>query len=129
PDGPPPTPTGLTADASSGDVVLTWSDGPGETAYRLRRALAPLGETQGSYSNFPVQPANTTQLIDAEVAEGTRYRYQVRACNSVGCSSFASVYVTTPEPADPPEFDIELVFVNTPTATELAAFEAAEARW
>jgi hypothetical protein len=125
---PPAQPGSFVADGSSGVVVLTWNDVATETSYQIGRALAPVGGPEGSYVGLPDRPANSTTYTDTGVAPATRYRYRIRACNTGGCSLYNTFYATTPTPPTPP-FNIELIFVNTPTPTELAAFQAAEARW
>jgi titin len=101
----PPLP-GVPADfagvpGEAGDVVLTWTDGASESRYELQRAPAPEGGSVGSTTKLPNQPAGTTTYTDAGAQPDTRYRYRIRACNTTGCSDYATVYVVTPPPPPP----------------------------
>ncbi|WNJ19122.1 sulfatase-like hydrolase/transferase [Pontibacter sp. G13] len=59
---------------SCSTVVVSWSDGPGETAYRIRRKVT--GAT--TFANLGDVNADVTTYTDATAVSGTNYTYQVR---------------------------------------------------
>lgn len=86
----PPTPTGLTASASSGQVALNWNTSAGATSYKVGRATV----TGGPYTNV-ASPA-TNSYADNAITNGTTYFYVVAASNANGTSSNSSEVSATP---------------------------------
>jgi hypothetical protein len=92
----PATPTGLVASATSPtSIQLVWADGPVETSYQVYRTLRNLDFTWPPYASVATLPANTALFDNTGLLSGRQYRYQVRACNSSGCSSWATSAVTS----------------------------------
>ncbi|HEU0016168.1 MAG TPA: fibronectin type III domain-containing protein, partial [Longimicrobium sp.] len=97
----PPVPA---APAGLGGVVLSatsirvsWTDGAGEASYQVYRALRNLDGTWPAYTSVRTLPANTTLYNNYSLLSGREYRYQVRACNTTGCSAWStSDVITTP---------------------------------
>jgi titin len=75
----PSRPTGLTAQARRGEVVLSWSPPPGGLktgdGYLIYRGTSPGGE--GAKPFVPNLIENTTSYTVAPLADGTRYYFQV----------------------------------------------------
>ena len=87
---PPGTPTGLSAQASSGRVALTWNAVAGSTSYRVKRATA----SGGPYNSI-ANPSNTA-YTDTAVTNGTTYYYAVSAVNAGGESTNSAQVSATP---------------------------------
>jgi len=91
----PSTPTNFSAEWGSytaGDgVKLTWDDVNNETGYEIQK--------NGSSLISPNQ--DVTECVDYGVGLGTTYSYDVRACNSSGCSGWNSLTYSTPSPSVP----------------------------
>jgi hypothetical protein len=83
---PPAAPTNLVATPiSSVEVDLTWSDNSNnENEFRIERALSG-----GAFSQIGIAGADTESYDDFGLLPDTLYEYRVRACNAVGCSSYA----------------------------------------
>ena len=100
--GLPATPPSLSALALSSTMVfVSWPDVHGETHYRLQRALRTDG-VWTRWHNVAELGANSTSVSDAALTAETTYRYRVQACNTIGCSAYRRVQVTTPLPGPPP---------------------------
>jgi len=86
----PSAPTGLTAIAGDGEVVLNWDDNPEAdlTDYQVFRST-----TSGSYSAALATPIAST-YTDSTVTNGTTYYYVVKARDEVPNASAASAEVT-----------------------------------
>ena len=92
----PTAPTGLTATAGSGQVVLNWNASSGATSYNVKRSTTSGSETQ-------LATATTTSYTDNAVTNGTKYYYVVSAVNSSGESGNSTEASATPQaPASPP---------------------------
>ncbi|HEX3696794.1 MAG TPA: hypothetical protein VH374_15545 [Polyangia bacterium] len=80
----PPAPTKLSATASAGQITLSWTGSAGATQYQIYRGTMSDGE-----DNTPIAITNgaTTTHVDAGMAGGTTYFYNVSATNSVGVSA------------------------------------------
>ena len=86
----PPTPTGLAANATPGQVALTWNSSAGATSYKVGRSTV----SGGPYTNL-ASPA-TNSYTDAAVTNGTTYYYVVAAVNAGGTSANSSQVGATP---------------------------------
>jgi hypothetical protein len=97
----PPAPTGLTATAGFGQVLLTWNASPGAITYTIYRGtVGDLG------SLVPIQTGVTsTSFTDTGLDHGATYFYAVKALN--------------PASASPPNPDGESVFSDLVSATVL----------
>lgn len=87
PSGPPVTPaapTGLTATAGNGQIVLTWNASSGATTYNLLRSTASGAEV--SYKTG----LTATTYTDTGLTNGTTYYYKVTATNTAGTSGLSS---------------------------------------
>jgi regulation of enolase protein 1 (concanavalin A-like superfamily) len=90
---PPPSPTGLTATGSAGQVALNWSASPGANGYQVKR-----GTVSGGPYTIIATPATATHN-DTTVVDGLTYYYVVSATTIGGesaNSSQASALPTTP---------------------------------
>jgi fibronectin type 3 domain-containing protein len=90
----PVAPSVLTATAvSSTRVDLAWRDNStNETIFEVERAQGGNG-----FRLIATRPANTTSFSDTGARPGRTLTYRVRACNSIGCSSFSNTAsATTP---------------------------------
>ena len=95
----PATPTNLSPGSSSGPgpttsssaVTLSWSAPSGATSYEVAvRDIASGNLVEDS-------TINTTSFTTSHLSAGKQYRWDVDACNSAGCSSFAlPLYFQTP---------------------------------
>jgi titin len=94
----PAPPSGLSAKPLSvSDVAVTWRDNSyNETAFTVWRAVG-----SGDFSQIAVLPANTTSYEDKIVTAETTYRYQVRASNNVGVSSWVGPVIAIPTTRPP----------------------------
>ena len=82
----PAIPTGLTAVASNGQIVLNWNASAYATGYNVFRSIIPSG-------GFDTRLANnipTTNYPDATAVPGTTYYYSVTATNMAGQSDYSS---------------------------------------
>ena len=84
PKTPPPTPTGVGADATSGtDVVLTWGVSAGATSYSVSR-MGPNDTTFVSIASG----LTALNFTDMNVSMGSTYEYEIAAANGAGLSAF-----------------------------------------
>ena len=65
---------------SATDTLLSWSDVPNETGYKVERSLA----SGSNYSLIANLAANTLTYADAGLAPGTSYYYRIGASNDAG---------------------------------------------
>ena len=84
----PPAPIHLTAQAASGQIVLTWS--ADETSYAIYRGLAPGSETVLDSG------LNGHTFTDAGLNNGVSYFYKVRALSAAGGSPLSDEVTATP---------------------------------
>src|SRR5207248_694966 len=97
----PAAPTGLTAQAVTGDQMgLSWTDNSGdEFAFALWRKSGT-----GDYQRIAVLSPNVTSYSDRSLIPDVAYTYRVRAMNNGGASDWsdeASSFVLLPAPAAP----------------------------
>ncbi|HVS02917.1 MAG TPA: fibronectin type III domain-containing protein [Thermoanaerobaculia bacterium] len=87
----PLAPSSLSATTlSSSEIRLTWSDrSSDESRFEVERS------TGGSFSRIATLGANVTKLDVTGLAASTQYTFRVRACNSVGCSSYSNQATAT----------------------------------
>jgi len=92
----PNPPSNLQATSiSSSQIDLVWQDNSDdETKFEVWRKVA--GGVWGLVAELN---ANLTSFSDTGLAPDTEYFYQVRACNSAGCSSFSEVANATTQSA------------------------------
>ena len=88
---PPAGPTGLTATAGAGQVVVSWSPVSGASNYTVSRSLA-----SGSGYSTIKSSYNSTTYTDTAVTIGTTYYYQVSYNTSGGASSPSGPVSATP---------------------------------
>jgi titin len=93
---PPTAPTSVTAtSASSTQINVTWSGATGIIAnYEVFRK-----DSNSSYQS--VATPTGTSYSDTGLAADTKYFYQIRACNSAGCSGLSPEVSTTTFPPPP----------------------------
>src|SRR5437899_1029856 len=89
----PAAPTGLTATAGTGQVVLAWTASSGATSYHVKRATV----SGGPYTQ--VAAPSATGYTDSAVSAGAAYYYVVSALNSYGESANSSQASATPTAA------------------------------
>ena len=84
----PPTPTGLTATAASGQVTLSWAASPGATSYNVYYGTAP---NVTPATGTPITGiAGTTQVVTG-LTDGTTYYFVITAVNANGESGATAV--------------------------------------
>jgi FtsP/CotA-like multicopper oxidase with cupredoxin domain len=96
---PPAAPTNLTATILSvTQVRLNWTDNANnETGFQIERSV-----NGAAFALYTTVGANVVIYTDGGVSLGNTYRYQVRAANAAGFSSYAGpVTVTVSAPAVP----------------------------
>lgn len=76
----PPAPTGVTAMAGNGRILLDWTDTSGATSYQVKRATV----SGGPYT-VVASPA-TSDCINTGLTNNTTYYYVIVAVNSAGSS-------------------------------------------
>lgn len=91
PLAPLPTPSGLTASATPGQVVLNWNDVAGATSYKIYK-----GTTAGSLTLVGGGPYTTSDFTDTSVSNGQSYFYAVAASNGTFDSSNSSTVSVKP---------------------------------
>jgi hypothetical protein len=115
----PGAPSGLSATAvSSSQIDLAWAAGTGEIAeYRIDRKTG-----DEAFSEIAVVGGTTLEFADGGLDADTRYVYQVRACNGVGCSAPSDSAAATTWPDVPPA-------VPTAVAAEGVSSSAIDVTW
>jgi len=109
-------PTGLTATAGNGQVVLAWTASTGATSYNVYRATSSGGE-----GTTPIETGVTgTSYTDSTVSNGTTYYYKVAAVNTGGTSALSNEASALPKVVPPSA-------PTSPTAT--AGFGAVSLSW
>ncbi len=95
---PPSASANLSATAGDAQVSLSWDAVLGATEYRLFRADTPTGDLTRIDAGTAI---TETRYIDADVENGTTYRYTVRAVNRVNVGPDSSEATATPALAAP----------------------------
>jgi Fibronectin type III domain len=96
PPPPPAAPMNLTATATSGQVILTWTASLTATNYNVKRSIT----NGGPYTIIGSTPSTT--YTDTNVLNGTTYYYVVSAVNAGGQGpNSAEVSATPPIPPPP----------------------------
>ncbi len=86
----PPGPPRATASAASPrQLNVAWADAPNEGWFELERRTRSNG-SWSAWAALATVPANRTRYEDTGLEVATRHEYQVRACNTVGCSPFSA---------------------------------------
>ncbi len=102
----PAQPTGLSATATLGQVVLTWAD-PGDdsiTGYVILRRVR-VNDQGGEFSELvPDTGTAATTYTDDTVAASTTYTYRIKAINAYGVSERSRwLHIATPAAPEPEE--------------------------
>jgi fibronectin type 3 domain-containing protein len=106
---PPAAPTGLQAQASAGQVSLSWNPSEGATDYNVYRSeTSPV-----DLGAEPIATVGATSYLDENVVNGTTYHYVVTAVNEDGESAASAEVSATPEgdiaPPPPPPTNVVAV--------------------
>ena len=98
----PAAPTNLTATPGNAQVALSWTAGDdGDSAVTMWKVRRKDGTNPwGSWTAIPDSNASTTGYTATPLTNGTAYRFQVRAANSVGDGTASAEAAATP--AGPP---------------------------
>ncbi|MEX2282481.1 MAG: fibronectin type III domain-containing protein, partial [Gemmatimonadota bacterium] len=95
----PGAPSGLTATTrSSSEIRLSWTAAPTATvdSYRIERRTGA-----NAYAEIASVSSATLDHSDQGLTAATPYDYQVRACNTGGCSGYTAPASATTQPATP----------------------------
>ena len=92
----PAAPTGLSATAGNGQVVLSWSDPDNDSITRYEASYGKVGESWGAWSAISNSDAETTGHTVTSLDNGSEYRFRIRAVNSAGNSAESAVARATP---------------------------------
>ncbi len=88
-------PANLTATVvSSSQIDLSWSASTGAANYIIERQI-------GTGSFVQIATVTATLYSDLGLNTSTQYSYQVKACNTAGCSPFSAPVLSTPTPSTP----------------------------
>jgi hypothetical protein len=88
-------PTGLTATAGSGQILLNWTASAGASGYVVGRSTT----NNGPYISITTNA--TTSYLDTGLTDGTTYYYVVSATNAFGESANSSQASATPQVSTP----------------------------
>ena len=92
----PAAPTGLSATAGNGQVVLSWSDPDNDSITRYEASYSKVGESWGAWSAISGSDAETTGHTVTSLDNGSEYRFRIRAVNSAGNGAESAVARATP---------------------------------
>ena len=92
----PAAPTGLSATAGNGQVVLSWSDPDNDSITRYEVRYGKVGESLGAWSAISNSDAETTGHTVTSLDNGSEYRFRIRAVNSAGNGAQSAVVRATP---------------------------------
>ena len=87
----PAAPTGLTAFAGTGRVVLGFNADPNALTYNIKRSASATGPFT------TIASASSNGYIDATVTNGTKYYYEVTSVNPTGESGPSNIVSATPQ--------------------------------
>ena len=90
---PPVIPTGLAASQSNLTINTSWNAVTGATSYRIRQSINGSWQTELS--------KGTARTHAFSVVSGNSYQYQVRACNTGGCSGWSAATTAITPPSIP----------------------------
>ena len=88
----PDAPTGVSAEAYSSYIKITWNYVNGADSYKVYKSTS----ANGTYSSL--QTTSSTSYTDYDASEGTTYYYKVTAINSAGESNKSSYVSAKIEP-------------------------------
>jgi hypothetical protein len=87
-------PTGISATASPGSILVKWTDNStGESNYAVERKVGT-----GGFSPYATLGANSTSYTDTSVTPGTLYTYRVYAYVGTSASVYSPEASATPPP-------------------------------
>ena len=92
----PAAPTGLSATAGNGQVVLSWSDPDNDSITRYEVRYGKVGESLGAWTAISNSDAETTGHTVTSLDNGSEYRFRIRAVNSAGNGVQSAVVRATP---------------------------------
>ena len=102
---PPQMPTGVTATASGGAIVVGWSAVSGATSYTIQKNAGGVIST--------ISGVGGTSYSDRSITAGMSYTYNVKACNSAGCSAnSAGASATAPAAVPGAPVNVSAMSVN-----------------
>ena len=101
PVSPPPQPTGLTAEAGDGEIHLSWTANAAATRWDYRQRSGD--GAWGAWTTVPGSSSGTTGHTVADLENGTKYGFQVRAVNAGGAGPASAETTATPVPPVPPQ--------------------------
>ncbi len=91
---PPAAPTGLTALAAPGQVLLAWIDmSSNERGFLVERS----GDAGAHWSQVASLPVNTIHWADSGITAGRTFHYRLKAWNLVGESPYSNTASATTE--------------------------------
>jgi endo-1,4-beta-xylanase len=93
---PPPAPTGLTATAGNGQVMLSWNAASGATGYIMKRST-----TSGGPYTVIANNLTATSFTNTGLSNGTTYFYVASAVNAGGESANSAQVSATPQGPPP----------------------------
>jgi len=101
----PQMPTGVTATASGGAIVVGWSAVSGATSYTIQKNAGGVIST--------ITGVSGTSYSDRSITAGMSYTYNVKACNSAGCSAnSAGASATAPAAVPGAPVNVSAMSVN-----------------
>ena len=120
----PAAPTGLTAAAGDGEVVLSWTapavGGPAIGSYQYQQKAG--AGAYGGWMSIPNSGPTTRSYVVADLANGTTYAFRVRAVNDMGAGGASTEATATPAVARLVWARTEREVADAVTATKNAAF-------